>query len=239
VLLPSSSAEPARWLIEEVRGPRGRVSHLLPARFEAYVAVFHPAWQWTLSGTKRHDERPVSWATVAAANQRRYSAQMQWPGVTGSFRYLDQESQPETWKAPPERGTMPAEVSAELMALLSSTEASSEQWWFGVWQGYREVAPPFVSGSGFRLPDRDYWLMHGEPHDSLEPVFGPPDRQLANLWWPPSQDWLVVTDIDLDRTYIAGSCSLADELLSHPLLESLPVSLEDPLAWNSDPYNCL
>ena len=90
-----------------------------------------------------------------AANQRRYFAQMQWPGVTGSFRYLEQENQPEMWTAPPERETMPAEVAAELVALLSSTEAGSAQWWFGVWQGYREVAAPFVKASGFRLPDRD------------------------------------------------------------------------------------
>ncbi len=28
-------------------------------------------------------------------------------------------------------------------------------------------------------------MLHGEPHDADDPVFGPPDRQLANLWWPP------------------------------------------------------
>ncbi len=84
-------------------------------------------------------------------------------------------------------------------------------------------------------PDRDYWLLHGEPHDANDPVFGPPDRQLANLWWPPSQDWLVVTDIDLDRAYIGGPCSLAEELLSHPLLESTAGLAREPAGLELGP----
>jgi hypothetical protein len=75
---PDASA--ASWIIAGLRGFAESVLSFVPAGFERYGRVFHPAW--------RHEpDTPVLWREVAQANGRLAHRAMQWRSITGE--YLD------------------------------------------------------------------------------------------------------------------------------------------------------
>ncbi|TME00200.1 MAG: hypothetical protein E6I71_16745 [Chloroflexi bacterium] len=85
--------------------------------------------------------------------------------------------------------------------------------------------------SRVRLPYRDYLLFTGSVQQGAGWEDGP------NLWWPADRTWCVASEIDFPYTYVGGSRSLIEEVVAHPLLESLPATTSDGITADSDKVN--
>ncbi|MDA8372821.1 MAG: hypothetical protein M0Z91_00960 [Actinomycetota bacterium] len=236
----SSAVEAADWIAERLASFATTVTAVVPAGFEAYARVLHPAEAPLWGG-----ERVVRWRKVAA-----------WSGVP-----LRQDAQFHSVALPPSRpepgapwsGQGPREGSlyppdAEVLAeALRAFTTTPEECFFGIWDGYgwegrRKLSTPGTApvalpdpvpeavrrGPRVRLPERDYLLYTGPVEAITAPVeIG--DGQTANLAWPADHAWCVASEIDLAWTYVAGSTALIDKLLADERLEALRAAPDDPL----------
>jgi hypothetical protein len=216
------------------------VASVVPAGFDAYARVLHPAQE-----PDRGGERLVRWAEVAA-----------WSGMP-----LRRDAQFHSIALPPVRPQAdapwssqgPAEGSlylpdAEILAgLVREWTATPGRCWFCVWDGYDWAGIMFArpgetgvrmpdpvpatirNGPRVRLPNRDY-LLYAGPVDSVAAV-SPLSalEQTPNLWWPVDRAWCVATEIDLPWTYVGGPVSLIDSILGDERIEALPAEPGDPL----------
>src|ERR671920_1290665 len=91
------------------RGGHGTVAAHVPALFEAYARVLHPAVRYA-----GDDDVEVSWAEVGAHNGTVAHPLAQWVPLTGSWEYLTSDSQPPVWDDAPSVGHLPVAVAARL-----------------------------------------------------------------------------------------------------------------------------
>jgi len=203
------------------RGTPGSVSALVPAVFEAYARVLHPAVRYD-----GDDDVEVTWARVAAHNGTVAQPLAQWEALTRG----PVESQPPVWDDGPSEGHLPVALAARLGTVLGRHTGTPADCLLGRWDGF-----------GFDLPDagtpprlllrggHDVVLVRGAVDDATRNLAPEPHEQSANLWWPADQAWCVVTDIDLTSTYVGGSAACIDELLRTPGIEAFRVAPEDPV----------
>jgi hypothetical protein len=209
------------------RGEPGTVGALLPATFEAYARVFHPAVRYA-----GDDDVEVTWAEVAAHNGTTAHPLMQWHAITRGRV----DCQPPVWDDGPSEGHLPAPVAARMCAVLARHTGTPHDCRFGRWDGF-----------GYDLPDpedpprlllrggHDVVLVRGVVADAARNLAPEPHEQSANLWWPVDQAWCVVTDLDLRSTYVGGSAACVAELLATPGLEIAPTNPANRVAV--DPVN--
>ena len=114
------------------RGTPGTVGALVPAVFEAYARVLHPAVRYA-----GDDDVEVPWAEVAAHNGTVAHPLMQWVPLTGSWDYRTSDSQPPVWDDAPSEGHLPVAVAARLAAVLRRHTGTPEDCRFGRWAGLR------------------------------------------------------------------------------------------------------
>ena len=204
------------------RGEPGTVGSLVPAGFEAYPRVFHPAVRYA-----GDDDVEVSRSEVAAHNGTVAHPLMQWNAVTrGPI-----ESQPPVWDDGPSEGHLPVAVAARLSELLRAHTSTPDDCLFGRWDGFgydlpRPDAPPRLLLRG----GHDVVLVRGTVSDAVRNLAPEPHEQSANLWWPADRAWCVVTDIDLMCTYVGGAAAGIAELLDTPGIEAAAAAAGDPLA---------
>src|SRR4030081_3877277 len=97
----AADVRPADWVVAGVRNFQHDVGSLLPQGFPAYARVFHPAQR--LVGDRQSE---VRWVEVARANGRLAHSAMEWISITGSWRFLQDDSQPGIWDQAPREGTL-------------------------------------------------------------------------------------------------------------------------------------
>jgi hypothetical protein len=213
------------------RGAPGTVGALVPAVFEAYARVFHPAVRYA-----GDDDVEVSWAEVAAHNGTVAHPLMQWVPLTGSWDYLGADSQPPVWDDAPSEGHLPVAAAARLAAVLGRHTGTPADCRFGRWVGFGfdaaalELLPHLLLRGG-----HDVVVLRGAVDDAVRNLAPEPHEQSANLWWPADGAWCVVTDIDLTSTYVGGSAACIAELLATPGVEAAPAAPDDPVTV--DPVN--
>lgn len=222
-----------------------QVTSVVPAGFEAYARVLHPAAE-----PDRDGDPPVRWATVAA-----------WSGLP-----LRPDAQFHSIALPPVRPVGPAPWSSQgpeagslypadarvLAGLVRQWTTTPGQGWFGLWDGYdwagTVLAPPGETGARVpdpvpatvrqgprvQLPNRDYLLYTG-PVEAVGATIVLPDRPVTpNLWWPADRAWFVASEIDLSWTYVGGPAGLIETVLADDRLEALPAEPSDPLTRVED-----
>jgi hypothetical protein len=203
------------------RGQPGTVSALVPAVFEAYARVLHPAIRYD-----GEDDVEVSWSEVAAHNGTTAHPHVQWVAVTRG----PVESQPPVWDDGPSEGHLPVAVAARLVDVLARHTATPDDCLLARWDGYGydlphpEVPPRLLLRGG-----KDVVLLRGAITDAVRNLAPEPHEQSANLWWPADQAWCVVTDIDLTSTYVGAGAACIAELLATPGLEALAAAPDDPV----------
>jgi hypothetical protein len=211
------------------RGTPGTVGALVPAVFEAYARVLHPAVRYA-----GDDDVEVPWAVVAAHNGTVLHPLAQWAPLTRG----PADSQSPLWDDGPSEGHLPVAVAARLAALLGRHTDTPQDCLFGRWVGFGfdaatlDGAPLLLLRGG-----HDVVLLRGGVADAARNLAPEPHEQSANLWWPADRAWCVVTDIDLVSTYVGGSAACIAELLDTPGLEAFPASPDDGVGVDADAVN--
>jgi hypothetical protein len=222
---------PGSWIVEAVHPVLADVGSLVPPVFEAYARVFHPPVRYD-----GDDDVAVPWAAVAQHNGTVAHPLMQWPAVTGSWDYLDEDSQPPIWDRAPDEGHLPVETAERLAAVLTAHTATPDDCFFGLWQG---AGPVGTEGPVLALPHRSYWLVRGPISLAAANLAEEPSEQSAHLWWPADRAWCVATDIDLMSTYVGGSAACVAALLAADHLEAAPARADSRTLWDGDAVNPL
>jgi hypothetical protein len=215
------------------RGTPGTVGALVPAVFEAYARVFHPAVRYA-----GDDDVEVPWADVAAHNGTAAHPLMQWQAVTGNWDYTDSDSQPPVWDDAPSQGHLPVAPAGRLAAVLGRHTGTPESCLFGRWHGFGyDLTSPDVPPRLLLRGNHDVVLVRGAVTDAVRNLAPEPWEQSANLWWPADRAWCVVTDIDLMSTYVGGSAACIAEVLATPGLEAVPAAPGDAITYDADTVN--
>jgi hypothetical protein len=223
-LAPAADARAAGWITGGVRGFAESVLSLVPAGFDAYVRVFHPA--------RARSGAVITWAEIAAANGKHAHAGMQLAALTGHV----QESSAPPFDGPPEIGSLPPELAAVLAALLGRHTTTPERCWFAAWHGFARLRDDVRSAPTFALPNREYLLLTGPVAAAAESVTDPNRVQSPNIWWPDDRAWCVATEIDLNTTYVGCSRACRDEVVASGL-EALATSPATGITFSSDSHN--
>jgi hypothetical protein len=208
------------------RGEPGTVGSLVPAVFEAYARILHPAVRYA-----GDDDVEVSWAEVAAHNGTVAHPLMQWASITRSWDFTSSDSQPPVWDDSPSEGHLAVPVAGRLAGVLARHTATPGECLFGRWDGFGyDLASPDVPPRLLLRGGHDVILVQGTVTDATRNLAPEPHEQSANLWWPADQAWCVVTDIDLMSTYVGGSAACIADLLAAPGLEVAPATPDDRVA---------
>jgi hypothetical protein len=227
-----TDTSPADWVVSGVRNFEYDVGSLVPQGFPAYARVFHPAGRRSGEGPEE-----VRWAQVAQANGRRAHPVMEWIAITGSWRFLDGDSQPGVWDDPPSQGSLPVRQAARLAKLLAAHTATPERCWFAVWEGFGALAVPRDGSPLVSMPGRSMLLLSGPLAAVTTSLAEPPSDQRASLWWPQDRAWCVATDVDLMTTYVGGSEACVAALVADDQLEVMAVDVDQRTTWDSDRLN--
>jgi hypothetical protein len=198
------------------RGERGTVGALVPAVFEAYARVLHPAIRYD-----GDDDIEVPWREVAAHNGTAMHPLARWDTITRG----PVDCQPPVWDDGPSEGHLPVTVAERLSALLARHTGTPDDCILGRWDGFGfdvaalDGAPRLLLRGG-----HDLLLLRGSVGDVTRNLAPEPHEQSANLWWPDDQAWCVVTDVDLRSTYVGGTAACISELVATQGLEACPVT---------------
>jgi len=247
-----SDASSAAWIQPERNGKWGTVGNIVPAGFEAYARVLHPAT--TAEG------EPRRWEEIAVELGRQMHPLVQWHALVG-LAGPDELPGPE-WPGSPETGFLDVEILKPLCALLRGHTERAEECYFGLWAGWTMMEtvsypegtepPPEtfeprpwsgddIPGPRFDLrpgSGREYALLRGPLGaavalaESHELGTGSPA-----LIWPADRAWFLATDIDYDSTLIGGSAELVDAILGADELEAWRIRPDDSLAADADAIN--
>ena len=228
----AADAAAAGWVAAGLRGFGGSVLSVVPAGFEAYARVFHPA------GRRDGDARvPVSWRQVADANGRVAHPAMQWCSLVGCCSLAGgSRPQPGVWDEEPAMGSLPRDLAVVLAGVLAGWTATPERGWFAVWDGFADLAVPRDAPS-FEIPGRRLLLLTGPVGAAGGNLAAAPSWQSPNLWWPDDRSWCVGTDVDLMSTYVGGSRACVRAILDHPRFEAAAAQAGHGVTYAGDQLN--
>jgi hypothetical protein len=219
----------AAWIAPRLGAFGSGVGGIIPAGFEAYARILHPA-----DSANQH----VRWDVVAAACGKLAHGLMQFHTLVG-VGPNEYDVDTAAWAGSvPDHGDLEPESLAALLDVLARHTVSVQRCWFGVWEGYG-----WVSGGDARveLPKRNYLLFDGPIDAALEIGDWPTAEWFLphspNLFWPDDVSWCVATEIDLFCTYVGGSRALINDLLADERLEVWEAHLGDPVAYDTDLIN--
>lgn len=260
---PSSRTAESDWIADRLAPFGSGVGAIVPAGFEAYIRILHPA-------TGR-DGASVTWSEMAARSGRTMHRLAQFEAINcESVTGVDSATNG------PDSGTLPATLLEALCAALSAHTRRPESCFFCLWEGYgwlrdsggggsivftpigysgppppsfgySDLVPEFIRAAvsaahRVHLPARSYLFFEGPLEGANEfgaSSFTPEDftPQSPNLFWPEDRAWCVASEIDLSCTFVAGSNALAESLLTNPALEAWRVFPGDPVTSDSDEIN--
>ncbi len=256
LLRPSTEVAATVWLGPRLRSFGSAVAAVVPDGFLSYVRILHPA--------QGKNGEPVRWSSVAARTGRIMHRLAQFHAIARPLVSAEPDSTP--WEGvSPQGGNLPPELLRVLCRTLRKHTTTANSCWFCLWEGYGwlrgsstatiiassdgilklpRAGPDFASEmlhqARVSLPNRDYLLFEGpleaatELGERIGDAFFP---QSPNLFWPQDHAWCVASEIDLFCTLIAGSDSLAEDLVNNPMLEAWRVEPGDSIAFDSDQIN--
>lgn len=233
-------ASAADWVIAGLRGFAASVLSVVPADFEAYARIFHPAelGPGRLGPVDESEIRSVSWQEVAAANNRVLHRRMQWPHLVGSWE--EQEDPQGVCDHPPAVGSLaPRQLAVTLAQLLADYTTVPQDCFFAIWEGWGGLVVPETGTASFSIPHRRMLLLTGPVTAVGATLEGPEPipHQSPNLWWPADRAWCVATEIDFNTTYLGASQDCVDAVLASPAIEADAIDSADGVTAYSDTVN--
>ncbi len=234
LLTPAKDTSAADWVVEGMGAFAASVNSVVPGGFAAYLRLFHP----TYIGRHHEERTAVRWIQVASATGMHAHAGMQFCALIGDHHLLHTDPLSDVYDEPPEQGSLPAELSAQLVTVLSRHTSTSASCWFAAWSGWGGLRADICAAPEFSLPAREYRLLQGPLDAATESVDSEPwASQSSSLWWPDDRAWLVSTEIDFNTTYIGCDKACRDELVAQPNLEALAIDPATGITCDSDVLN--
>jgi hypothetical protein len=233
----------AGWIAPRLGAFGSGVQGVIPAGFEAYARILHPA--------ESSDEEPVRWSAVAGASDKVAHGLMQFHTLVG-IAPTEYNVDSGAWTGTvPDHGNLEPDSLAALLDVLARHTDPSQRCWFCLWDGYgwpfgtehatRGGPSPTDFDARVELPHRNYVLFGGPLAGALEVGHWPSQNWFLphspNIFWPNDLSWCVASEIDLFCTYVGGSRALIDDLLADERLEVWEAHLNDPIAHDSDLLN--
>jgi len=218
---------PATWIRARLHPFAQDVGSVIPEGFAAYCRLFHPVERWE-AGARRRER----WSELAERNGRIVHREMQYHMISRprgrAAPVPDRSGHQTSW------GSLPIEERRLLVGALRDRTDTPDRCWFSIWEGFGGLDDRGVH-ERVELPGRRYLLYAGPVELATA---NPLDfDQSPNLWWPDDRAWFVATEIDLAWTYIGGTRSLIDSLVSSERLEVLRAELSDKPFYDSDRPN--
>ena len=241
-LVQTDDVTTAQWIAPRLGAFGSGVHGVIPAGFEAYARILHPA--------ESDAGELARWSEVAAACGKVAHPLMQFHTLVGVVP-TEYEVDSAQWTGTvPDNGNLEPESLAALVDVLARHTAP-QRCWFCLWDGYGspfgtqrstgDEAPRINFDARVELPQRNYVLFAGSLEAALEIGHWPTKNWFLphspNICWPDDVSWCVATEVDLFCTYVGGSRALIDELLAAERLEVWAAHLEDPVAYDSDALN--
>jgi hypothetical protein len=146
-------AQAGSWIVAETYGS-AHVRSLVPASFDDYARIFHPAARHVDERdlpardlreptigipfySKAHGVlwREVRWCDIAEANGKIAHPAMQWPSIVAGHD-IDAGIQPGLWDRAPQQDSLPLRLMRVLCEILAEFTCSPERCWCAVWEGY-------------------------------------------------------------------------------------------------------
>jgi hypothetical protein len=242
-LTQTDDLTPAAWIAPRLGAFGSGVGGVIPAGFEAYARILHPAESDT-------GER-APWSAVAAACGKVAHPLMQFHTLVG-VEPTEYEVDSAQWTGSvPDHGNLEPESLAALLNVLARHTDPLQRCWSCLWEGYGwpfgterstgDGAPRINFDARVEVPMRNYVLFGGPLETAVEvghwpsPIWFLPHS--PNIFWPDDVSWCVATEIDLFCTYVGGSRALIDDLLADERLEVWEAHLDDPIAYDTDLLN--
>lgn len=222
-IAPAESAEPAEWVAEALTAFAQNVGSVIPAKFEAYVRIFHTVHMHE-GGTYRR----TTWAEAAEQLGLTFHPEIQLPGVSAQHPILSHEE-----------GSLDLdrEQRAVLTDVLARHTSAPDHCYFAVWDGWAGLESRFPDAPRFEIPERPMLLFEG-PLEAVSTSYSEDvDDNGPNLWWPADRAWCVATEIDFSWTYVGGTESLIRELLGERRLEIVRAEITHGVTNTSDKIN--
>jgi hypothetical protein len=241
------------WIAPRLEGGfGGDVKQQVPNGYDAYVRIFHPAYD--------RDGNPATWAEVAKTLGRTAHREMQWHrlvGVDDSFGNENSE-----WPgSDPSTGELD-EIGLEVLRRILQTHTRDpKSCFFGLSTIHGGVEESYPEAVQLSWPNRDFVIFsgplsavdqlgYGQPNGGFVAVFRsnssdarppkPSDHWWSrppNLIWPADHSWYVAGEYDLDSTLVGGGSDLVDAILAAPELEAWSVERSDSLEADADKIN--
>jgi len=229
----STAVDEAAWIGERLAPfDEHLVGSVIPAGFEAYARLLHPAHYTLAKGVRKVRWREIAdWSGVPLHPDSQFHSIALPPAHPG---------RPAPWNSQgPERGSLDVADTEALVDVLASYTSTPAHCFFCLWDGWGwdtgmsaalpgEVPIPVPDpvplevryGPRVRLPGRDYLLYTGPVEAAL--AFAGSPGQTPNLWWPADRSWCVASEVDLCWSYLGGPAALIEELLAERAVEALP-----------------
>jgi hypothetical protein len=225
---PVTDRGPIAWLAGSGMTSGRRVRSWLPAVFEAYARIAHPAGEGDATGF-----RHVRWSEIAAWSGKRLDRGSSILDLAQRSDGARWDEGPRRWL--PENGRLVSPHFERLVGILAAHTATPGAVWLLVWYGYgglplpervlRRVAmdiDPSWRGTG-----RRYVLLRGAIEELDGGQAGSPVEAPPSFWWPDDRAWFVSTDIGSLSTYVGASSAAIARLSADDLLEVLPADPGD------------
>lgn len=241
----SVAVDQAAWIADRLAEFGTTVSSVVPAGFEAYARVLHPA-----EAPHHGYGKLVRWHQVAAWSGMPLRSDAQFHSIALP---MANPGSPPPWQGQgPDQGTLYVADAEVLASLLRQWTTTPEECWFCLWDGFGwenirtlvptgqtsdalpDPIPAWVrQGPRVCLPNRDYLLYSGPTGAVTASVSLADSGQTPNLWWPEDRAWCVATEIDLASTYVGGPGAMVEQLLTDDRIEAIAVDASQP-TWRVD-----
>jgi hypothetical protein len=227
----SELIEEGDWIRDRLATPVGStVQSVIPAGFQVYARVLHPAIVATDGeNVESRENGEARWAQVAAWSGLELRPNAQYHSVALPPRG-PVSAELAACRAP-RKGSLTAGDCASVAAVLRAHTTTPDRCWFCLWEGYAwqglrssPIPAEILDGPRVSLPRRDY-VLFGGPVEAAAAIDGA--AFTPNIWWPADRAWCVVSAIDLPWTYVAGPAPMLAELARHGDLEVFPAEPDD------------
>jgi hypothetical protein len=219
---PALGAENSAWIKDgRLFFSSGAVGSLVPAVFEAYARVLHPAWV--------AQDVPVRWDIVSRWSGRVMHPLAQWENISLP---TDTAHGPVPFVQPPRLGALPKQQLVMLCELLAPYTKTADLCYAGYWDGDGSVQFADLDGAlELALEERTFLVRSCSIRTGVDVAWRLPGgivgSLLPTLIWPSDRAWFVATDPDQDSTLVGGSAALVAAVLDDPSMETWPVAAND------------